>query len=170
MKQSSLSQRPRRVRRISGRAQEDHILDPYQRQKKLHEDTVCPQCGAVYRDGRWQWVARAEGVAEEPCPACRRIHDKFPAGIITLRGDFAREHKDEIIHLVRHQEEAEKNQHPLNRIMNIEEDAEEIVINTTDIHLPRRIAEAIKRAFHGEMKEEFKNDEYFVRIYWSRAA
>jgi hypothetical protein len=54
--------------------------------------------------------------------------------------------------------------------MNIEDDAEEIVINTTDIHLPRRIAEAIKRAFHGEMKEEFKNDEYFVRIYWSRAA
>ena len=169
MKQSNLrSQRQRSTRRISGRAQEDHI--PYQRQKKLHEDTVCSQCGAVYRDGGWQWVARAEGVAEEPCPACRRIHDKFPAGIITLRGDFLREHKEEIIHLVRHQEEAEKNEHPLNRIMSIEEDAEEIVINTTDIHLPRRIAEAIKRAFHGEMKEEFKKNEYFVRIYWSRAA
>ena len=25
------------------------------------------------------------------------------------------------------------------------------MINTTDIHLPRRIGEAVKRAFHGEI-------------------
>ena len=22
------------------------------------------------------------------CPACQRIHDKFPAGYVTLKGDF----------------------------------------------------------------------------------
>jgi hypothetical protein len=37
-----------RDRRIAGHAQQDHILDPYQGKKKLHEGTVCPQCGAVY--------------------------------------------------------------------------------------------------------------------------
>jgi hypothetical protein len=109
MKQSNLGpQRPRTTGRIAGHAQQDHILDPYQAQEKLHEETVCPQCGAVYHDGRWQWLARAEGVVEQRCAACRRINDKFPAGIVTLRGDFARQHKEEMIRLARHQEEVEK--------------------------------------------------------------
>ena len=171
MKQSNRGpQRPRSTRRISGRAQQDHILDPYQRQKKLHEGTVCPQCGAVYRDGRWRWVAGAEGAVEELCAACHRINDEYPAGIVTLRGDFAREHKEEMIHLARHQEEAEKKEHPLNRIISIEEDAQGVVINTTDIHLPRRIGEAVKRAFHGEIEENFEKDGYFVRVNWTREA
>ena len=51
----SLNLRPRkppRSRRIAGHAQLDHILDPYDRQKKLAHGTVCPQCGAVFHDGR----------------------------------------------------------------------------------------------------------------------
>ena len=171
MKRSNLStQRPRTSRRISGRAQQDHILDPYQRQQKLHEGTVCPQCGAVYHQGLWRWVTKAEGAGEELCAACRRINDKFPAGVVTLRGDFAREQKQELIHLARHQEEAEKQEHPLNRIIGIEEDAQGIVISTTDIHLPRRIGEAIKRAFRGKIEDNFEKDGYFVRVTWTGEA
>jgi NMD protein affecting ribosome stability and mRNA decay len=171
MKRSNLrTQRPRTTRRISGRAQQDHILDPYQRQQKLHEGTVCPQCGAVYHQGRWRWVMKAAGAGEELCAACRRINDKFPAGVVTLRGDFAREDNQELIHLARHQEEAEKQERPLNRIIGIEEDAQGIVINTTDIHLPRRIGEAIKRAFRGETEDNFEKDGYFVRVTWTREA
>ena len=168
MKQSNpRSQRLRTGRRIAGHAQQDHILDPYQRQQKLHDGTVCPQCGAVYHEGRWRWVAMAKGAVEELCAACRRINDKFPAGVVTLRGDFAKEHKEEMIGLARHQEEAENNEHRLNRIISIEEDAQRVVINTTDIHLPRRIGEAVKRAFHGEIENNFEKDGYFVRVTWT---
>ena len=171
MKQSNpRSRSPRKTRRISGRAQQDHILDPYQREQKLHEGTVCPQCGVVYHQGRWRRLPRAEGTVEALCAACRRINDKFPAGIVTLRGDFAHEHKDEMIQLARHQEEAEREEHPLNRIISIEEDAHGVVINTTDIHLPRRIGEAIKRAFHGQIEDSFEKDGYFVRVNWVREA
>jgi NMD protein affecting ribosome stability and mRNA decay len=136
--------------------------------QKLNEGTVWPQCGAVYHEGRWRWLAKGEGVAEELCAACRRINDKFPAGVVTLRGDFVREHKEKMIRLARHQEEAEKQEYPLNRIINIEEDAQGVMINTTDIHLPRRIGEAAKRAFHGEIEENFEEDGYFVRMTWMR--
>ena len=171
MKHSNLRpERRRTTRRISGRAQRDHILDPYQRQQKLNDGTVCPQCGAVYSDGRWRWASGAEGAREEPCAACRRINDKYPAGVVTLRGKFAQEHKEEIIQLARHQEETEKKEHPLNRIISIEEDEHGLVINTTDIHLPRRIGEAVKRAFHGEIEDDFEKGGYFVRINWSRGA
>jgi NMD protein affecting ribosome stability and mRNA decay len=168
MKQSNpASQRPRTARRIAGHAQQDHILDPYQAQQKLHEGTACPQCGAVYHNGRWTWAARAAGAHERLCSACRRINDKFPAGIVTLRSDFAREHKAEMIRLARHQEEAEKKEHRLNRIISIEEDAQGVVFNTTDIHLPHRIGEAVQRAFHGKIETHFEEDEYFVRVSWT---
>jgi NMD protein affecting ribosome stability and mRNA decay len=168
MKQSNLRlQRPRTTRRIAGHAQQDHILDASRAQQKLHEGTICPQCGAVYHDGRWQWVVKGEGAVEQLCAACRRINDKFPGGIVTLRGAFAREHKDEMIRLAHHQEDVEKKEHPLNRIMSIAEDMQGIVINTTGIHLPRRIGEAVKRAFHGEIEAHFEEDGYFVRVNWT---
>jgi hypothetical protein len=168
MKQANFRRRgPAAARRIAGHAQEDHILDPYQRQQKLPDDTICPQCGAVYHKGRWQWRPRLENGHETPCPACRRINDKFPAAIIVLRGALGRQQKEEIVRLAGHQEEAEKSEHPLNRIITIEEDADAIVINTTDIHLPRRIGEAVERALHGNLNEDFDKGGYFVRVNWT---
>jgi hypothetical protein len=73
-----------------------------------------------------------------------------------------------MIRLARHQEEAEKQEHPLNRIISIEEGAQGVMINTTDIHLPRRIGEAVRPAFHGEIEENFEEDGYFVRVTWMR--
>jgi len=70
--------------------------------------------------------------------------------------------------LARHQEEAEKSEHPLNRIMGVKEDSGGgIIIETTDIHLPRRIGEAVRRAFHGELESHFEQDGYFVRVTWT---
>jgi hypothetical protein len=159
--------RARRDRRIAGHAQLDHILDPYQGKKKLHEGTVCPQCGAVYFEGRWQWLRTGAAGIEELCAACRRINDKFPAGILTLHGDITPEQKQEVLRLARHQEELENREHPLNRIISIEEDAERMTFNTTDIHLPRRIGEAMKRAFHGKLEIHFDENGYFVRVTWT---
>lgn len=60
--------------------------------------------------------------------------------------------------------------HPLNRIMAITDTAEGIEIYTTDIHLPRRLGEAVKRAFHGELTAQFDDAGYFVRVDWRPAA
>ena len=80
---------------------------------------------------------------------------------------FARYQMDEIVRLARHQEDAEKREHPLNRIIGIEEEDEAIVIMTTDIHLPRRIGAAVKRAFNGRLEEDFDDARYFVRVTWT---
>jgi hypothetical protein len=37
------------------------------------------------------------------------------------------------------------------------------VISTTDIHLPRRIAEAVKSAFHRKLDLHFDEGGYFLR-------
>ncbi len=153
-------------RRIAGRAQRDHILDPYQARQKLEEPTVCRQCAAIYRRGRWQWGERPAAAHEALCPACRRIADQLPAGIVTLHGALAPARRAEITGLARNEEAAEKGEHPLNRIIAITDTDTGLAISTTDIHLPRRIAEGLKRAFHGTLDTHFDEVGYFVRLDW----
>ena len=50
----------------------------------------------------------------------------------------------------------------------IESRPEGLVISTTDTHLPRRIGDALKHAYHGEMDLHYDQDEEFVRVTWTR--
>ena len=75
--------------------------DTYKARHKLPEPAVCPQCGAVFHDGRWQWLVKPAQAHEETCPACHRIHDDFPAGYVTVEGPFFKEHREELLHLAR---------------------------------------------------------------------
>jgi len=150
--------------------QREHMHDPYQSREKLTEPMVCGQCGAVFHDGHWQWGPAPRDAQQSTCPACHRINDSYPAGELTLAGDFINAHRDEILALARHQEELEKGEHALHRIMDISTEPEGMSITTTDIHLPRRIGEAVHRAFHGDLDIRYVDDTYFVRVDWRRDA
>jgi len=157
----------RETRRTAGRAQQNPVADPYQTRAKLSAPTVCRQCTAIYQHGRWHWNSRPEDAAEALCPACQRIRDKLPAGIVTIHGAMPAQRREEIVNLARHQEAAEIKDHPLNRIMAIDETSDGgLTITTTDIHLPHRIGEAVAHAFHGTVDIDFDEDGYFVRVDW----
>jgi hypothetical protein len=102
------------------------------------------------------------------CPACHRIQDKYPAGFLTLEGPFLQEHKEELLHLARNEETKEKGEHPLHRIIHMEEKDESILITTTDIHLPRRIGEALRRAYEGELDFHYIEESNILRVRWKR--
>lgn len=144
--------------------------DSYQEDMKYHEPTACPECGATYLKGRWTWAAPPEEAVERMCPACQRIHDDLPAGYVTLKGAFAREHRDEILATVRGCETREKAGHPLQRIMNISDVASGIQVTTTDVHLARGIAEALCDAYKGKAQVRYAKDEHLLRAIWERAA
>ena len=147
----------------------ESIHDPYKTRSKPHEPTVCPDCKAVFSNGRWNWMESPPPDSRPAvCPACQRTKDQYPAGVVTLKGAFAREHRKELLDLVHHQEDAEKTRHPLHRLMSIEENPEGIVINTTDIHLPRRISNALYHAYKGSLEIQYDDEDYFVRISWTR--
>lgn len=170
----------------SGRAKTDHIVpgygyrrvadprgmevkdDAYQMRGKLPEPTVCPQCHAVFREGRWAWGDTPSDAHQSLCPACRRTNDQFPAGFVTLEGEFFRSHANEIMQLVRNVEQREKAEHPLKRVMGIDQDEDSAEITTTDIHLARGIGDAVHDAYQGELDLHYNEDEYRLRVYWSR--
>jgi hypothetical protein len=100
--------------------------DPYKTKSKPPEPTVCPVCNAVFKEGRGQWAdSWPIDAHRQTCQACHRTNDGYPAGKITVSGSFSLRHKMEILSLARHLEQL------------IQENADSIVISTTDIHLPR---------------------------------
>lgn len=147
---------------------DNQIHDPYHEREKLSEPSVCTDCGAVFHQGRWQWVTRPAHAHQVRCAACRRIHEKLPAGYISIGGPFAHEHRAELLGLARHFETREKVEHPLQRIMSIEEQGDRLLITTTDIHLARGIGEAFERAYRGSLEFHYNKEEYLLRVRWER--
>ena len=142
--------------------------DPYRRAAKPVEPTHCPTCGAVFEQGRWRWGKAPEEANEENCPACQRIRDAFPAGYVTIKGEFIKDHRDEIVALINAKEQREKAEHPLQRIMAIEEVRDGLQVTTTDSHLARGIGQALHDAYKGDLKLKYSRDENLLRATWKR--
>ena len=143
--------------------------DPYRSTLKPPEPTVCPSCHASFMDGRWTWQHGPRDAYHQTCPACQRIQDKFPAGYISIKGEFFKEHRDEIIQLLENHEKREKAERPLQRIMEIEDKRDgSVEVTTTDSHLARGLAEALHDAYKGDLKLRYSRDENLLRATWKR--
>jgi hypothetical protein len=132
------------------------------------EPVVCRTCGALWREGRWQWLplpARAK-VRRSRCPACLRGRADDPAGVVTLVGGFVRLHAEELLQLIRHQEEREKQRDPQSRIVRIRRLLDRIDVTTTDTHLARTIGEAVEQAHGGTLHVMRGQDDNAIRIRW----
>ena len=104
------------------------------------------------------------------CPACRKIADGFPSGVVTLRGSFLRTHRDEILKIVRNEERRARETNPLERIMAIREGDESVEILTTDEKLAQRVGREIRKAYQGTVSFKWSEDANLVRVNWSREA
>jgi len=148
---------------------EEQVQDPYYMSRsKLAEPIVCPDCTAVYHGGRWQWVESPSDAHEHRCPACQRTHDHAPAGALTVGGEFFATHHKEILHLIQNLETMEKAGHPLERIMDLNEEAGELVIHFTSQHLTRATGQALGHAYHGELAFQLTDKDDIMLVRWSR--
>ncbi|PCH59322.1 MAG: ATPase [Gammaproteobacteria bacterium] len=142
--------------------------DPYHTKLKLKEPTACPQCDAIYQEGRWRWGDTPADAHKTLCPACQRINDKVPAAFLTLSGDFLTQHKDEIMSLINNYAQHEKTEHLLKRLMDSEEQDGKLLITFTDPHLARGIGEALQKAYDGDLNYQYTKGEIMLRVSWSR--
>jgi NMD protein affecting ribosome stability and mRNA decay len=144
------------------------VHDSYKLRRKLREPSRCRDCGAVYRDGRWAWSSGGGPAHKVRCPACQRIRDAFAAGYVRLGGAYFGERREEILGRVRACEAAESRDHPLERIIAIGPAPGGALVTTTGVHLARRIAQALRRAYKGELESRYNKSDNVLRASWRR--
>ncbi|MDG4476697.1 BCAM0308 family protein [Thiovibrio frasassiensis] len=142
--------------------------DAYRAWEKWPEPTVCKECRALFHGGRWSWDTAPPEAKEKICPACQRIADDFPAGILMIKGSFSRHHWPEIHNLIRNTEKQEQGEHPMERLMGIVDTPEHKELTTTGIHLARRIGEVLKHSYQGELELAYGDGEQSIRVTWLR--
>lgn len=137
------------------------------RKQKPSAAVVCDECKLVHHAGRW--FEGAPPVAELSaglCPACRRVRDHDPAGEITVPEGFL-EQREEVLGMLRNAESAERAEHPLERLMDLEEGPDgSLVVTTTGMHLARAIANKLERRFHRQARFRYAEEQSFVRVDW----
>ncbi len=142
--------------------------DTYRESGKWKEPTMCTECKALFLNGRWSWKKPPVDSNRVICPACQRIADNYPAGRIEIKGPFFKRHREEILNLIRNEEELEKGEHPMERIMSIIDEEDSVLVTTTGVHIARRIGDALSRAYQGDFEFQYGDAEKSIRVYWHR--
>ncbi|HAH88091.1 MAG TPA: ATPase [Armatimonadetes bacterium] len=149
--------------------------DPYLPSLDIGEVAVCRECKSVYADKRWELpqqaaedLAKAAKILDALCPACRKIKDRVPGGIVELTGAFVREHETEIVNLVRNENNRAMEINPIERIMDIQKSANGLTIQTTNEKLAQRIGRAVYKSYSGDVDYKWSEDNKLARVYWHR--
>ena len=153
--------------------------DPYIDEEQLHENSVCRSCGDIYTAGRWynpEQVGKkgehgaAAALASVVCPACRKMRDRVPSGVLRLTGTFLTNHREEILNLIRNETRKADAVNPLERIMSIHSTDGEVEITTTNEKLAQRIGRAVHKAYSGIVEYKWSGDDKLARVNWHREA
>jgi NMD protein affecting ribosome stability and mRNA decay len=136
---------------------------------------ICPSCFAVFDGHRWAFdekvrekAVKGNGYEKHLCPGCERVSRGQVNGVVYLRGDFLRHHKEEAKNLIRSVAEKKLRKNIAARIYHIEEKGNEIVIETTDRTLAERLGKEFERAYSGHLDIQWQEDSDFARVYWVR--
>jgi hypothetical protein len=87
---------------------------------------------------------------------------------VSLAGEYFRTHRDEVLARVRNCESAEGREHPLERNMAVRANGAGALGTTTDMHLARRIGEALRKSFKGAVEVHYNRADNLLRVDWRR--
>ncbi len=160
-------------RRYSPRKAIDTEKDPYLLKDEPEDMTMCTDCNIIYHNKRWRLpeedeLKRKDRFKKGLCPACQKIRDRFVGGYVTLKGDFLKEHKEEILNLLKNKEEIARHNNPLERIIEIKDLGDTVEITTTTEKFAQRIGRILHKAFHGEVEYKWSDDVKIARVLWRR--
>lgn len=148
-----------------------HLQDPYLSRKSHKEPTLCPRCGLVYRRRRWQRMSDFDpslAVEQHKCPACRKEEDHYVMGIVYISGDFFNQRRDEIVNMLKNEEEKEVDHNPLDRIMGIIEDKDGVRVETTSESLAVHLGRMLYHSYGGDVEYKFSDEQKLARVFWHR--
>lgn len=168
-----MSTKPGKRYDTSYKKKEHPKQDPYAMLKAPKGPAICRKCLAIYADKRWHFdKVQAPKLAASPrtkklvCPACQKIKDDYPEGIVTLTWSDLREHEPEIRGLIANVEARAASVNPLDRVMKIVRRKKDLEIQTTSDRLAQRIGRALVRSYKGTAAYHWAHRDMMVRVTW----
>lgn len=148
--------------------------DPYAMLRAPRGPLVCPRCHAVFAKKRWVLdetefaKLNADKTAKRSlCPACQKIRDAYPEGIVTLRWSELDEHETEIRGLIVNEEARALSVNPLARVMKVVTfSRRDMEVQTTSDQFAQRIGRALVRAFGGKTAYRWAHKDMLLRVEW----
>lgn len=149
--------------------------DPYLSESGMKEPAICQGCQAIYRNKRWQLEPNEAKAMQHDakvqwvtCPACLKIAEHYPEGIVTLSGDYLWRHEAEIRNILNNEAERVMAKNPIARIMHMETSGESLVIETTEQKLAEHLGRTLNRAHSGDLQVEWSDSPRVCRVNWER--
>jgi len=143
---------------------------------------VCRKCHATHDGKKWVREETSDTKGNEKivlCEACKRKRDKIVHGIVYLSGPVLHEKKDDVVKMLRKEEEREINHNHLSQILKIEHENDHMTITTINQWLALHLAKQVKKQYKGSLKIDRdttgrrgrgeKGREEVV-VYWREAA
>jgi hypothetical protein len=145
---------------------------------------VCKKCHDVFNGKKWNAL---HGLSKEEldtfettmCTGCKRIRDRIVLGTVHLNGEAIASRTDEVIRMIRREEEIERSHNHCSRILDIKHDGRKMTIQTVNSSLAVHIARQLKKAFKGRLeiykdtpghRPRNKQGEGTVSVKWSQGA
>ena len=143
---------------------------------------ICTTCQAVFNGKKWNGAhtMSEEKLAElKPslCTACKRIRDNIVFGTVHLEGEALVTRTDEIMRMIRREEEIERSHNFCSRILDIKRNGRKMTIRTVNSSLAIHIAKQFKKTFKGRLdiykdtpghRPRNKDSEGTVSVKWSQ--
>ena len=147
--------------------------DPYMTLRAPKGPAMCRKCQVIYSDKRWRFdeveackLAASPRTQKLVCPACQKIRDGYPEGIVTLQWSALKDHEAEIRGLIGNVEARALSVNPLGRVMKIDSQRKDFEVQTTNDRLAQRIGRELVRAFKGKVTYKWAHRDMLVRVTW----
>jgi NMD protein affecting ribosome stability and mRNA decay len=147
--------------------------DPYAMLRAPKGPAICPKCRAIYANKRWYFdEAEARNLAASTrtqkfvCPACQKIRDDYPEGIVTVKWSALRDYEAEIRGLIANVEARALSVNPLERVMKIVRRRKDLEVQTTNDRLAQRIGRELVRAYKGTVTYHWAHRDMLARVTW----
>ncbi len=157
----------------SYKKRENPQQDPYAMIKAPKGPAICRKCLAIFADKRWHFdEVQAAKLAASPrtqklvCPACQKIKDDYPEGVVTLTWSHLQDHEAEIRGLIANVEARAVAVNPLDRVMKIAKRKKDLEVQTTNDRLAQRLGRALVRAYKGKAEYKWAHRDMMVRVTW----
>ena len=150
-------------------------VDPFVSDEGFREPALCKTCQTYFHHKRWMNNPKTyTQLKSDPnvhwviCPACQKIAEGYPEGILTLSGSYLWEHEDEIRRLLKNEESKANGRNPQERVIRTTRQEETLVIETTEQRLAEHLGRVLQRAHQGELKINWGAGPDICRVNWER--